>query len=75
MVPMADNWNHKGVDVTLELISVSLHQQGPQNPVYYRVAKYLNDYSPAFEAHGVPKDVLESINIKGRFNRKLYDVN
>lgn len=52
MVPMADNLNHSSVDVTQELINLSLQRTGAQNQVYYRVTKALNDYTAVFKANG-----------------------
>jgi hypothetical protein len=36
--------------------------------------KFLNDYTPVFQAHGISKEELEKyeLNIKGRFNRKMF---
>lgn len=77
MIPMADNLNHSCVNVSYEMINVVLHKKGEENPNYYRLKKYLNDYTPAFQAHGVSDAEIKKyeLNIKGRFNKKLYSHN
>ena len=52
MIPMADNLNHSSVDITNEMMCMKLHPKGDTNMAYYRIAKYLADYSSAFLAKG-----------------------
>jgi len=52
MIPMADNLNHSSVDITNEMMSMANHPLGDRNIDYYRIGKYLADYSAAFEANG-----------------------
>ena len=68
LIPMADNLNHSHIGVTNELINTSLHPTGDANPQYYRIERYLADYSTLF-----PNSDLQ--NIKGRFSRKVYENN
>lgn len=77
MVPMADNLNHSSVDITQELVNLTLHKDGHKNSEYYRVSKYLNDYSAAYKAHGYSDDEINKydVNIKGRYNRKIFELN
>lgn len=77
MIPMADNLNHSSVDITYEVISTQFHLQGPSNPKYYRVNKFMNDYSHIFKKLNISTEVngQPNINIYGRFNRKLYEMN
>jgi len=76
MIPMADNLNHSSVTVTNECINIPLHLNGPENLNYYRVDKFFNDYTPVFEKHCSPEEIEASkLNIKGRFNAKIYEEN
>jgi len=77
MIPMADNLNHSSVDVTQELINLSLHQEGPLNASYYRVSKFINDYSDLYLNRGFTQDQIDaqSLNLKGRFNKQVFDEN
>jgi len=77
MVPMADNLNHSSVDVTNEIINVTLHKQGENNPEYYRISKFLNDYSGVWERGEFTDEEKKKyeLNFKGRFNRKLFEMN
>ena len=52
MIPMADNLNHHSVDITNEMMCMSLHPKGHQDPEYYRIQKFLVDYSTIFRARG-----------------------
>jgi len=52
MIPMADNLNHSSVDITNEMMSMANHPKGDRNLEYYRIGKYLVDYSAAFMASG-----------------------
>ena len=74
---MADNLNHSCVNVSYEMINIQLHKKGEDYPNYYRVRKFLNDYSPAFKAHNTSSEEFKKyeLNIKGRFNRKLFNHN
>lgn len=77
MVPMADNLNHSSVDITQELVNLELHKEGHTNSEYYRVSKYLNDYSAAYKAHGYTDEEIKKhgVNITGRYNRKMFELN
>jgi len=77
MIPMADNLNHSSVEVTTELMCVSLHPEGDRDIEYYRIARFLNDYTPAFKEHGWSDDDItkKKLNIKGRFNHDIYKMN
>ena len=77
MVPMADNINHSSVEATQEVVNLKIHPKGHLSESYYRIGKYLNDYSLLYEKHGAPEDFIKkhSLNIKGRYNRKLYELN
>jgi hypothetical protein len=77
MIPMADNLNHSSVDVTQELINLSLHQEGPQNAGYYRVSKFLNDYSELYLSKGFTQEQIDAqaLNLKGRYNQQVYEEN
>jgi len=33
-----------------------LHKNGEEIPNYYRVRKFLNDYTPAFETHKISEE-------------------
>ena len=52
MIPMADNLNHSCVDVTQELINLDLHKSGPADEQYYRVSKFLTDYTQIYTHRG-----------------------
>ena len=77
MIPMADNLNHSSVDITNEMMSMAYHPTGDSNLEYYRIAKYLADYSAAYLANGWSQQDIDKygLNIKGRFNRKIYEMN
>ena len=70
MIPMADNLNHSSVDITYEIISTQCHLEGTSNPKYYRVGKFMNNYSHIFEKLKIPTEIdgEKNINIYGRFN-------
>lgn len=63
---MADNINHNSVEVTNEVVNEKLHLEGPKNPGYYKISKFMNDYSAIF--HQDP----ENINVKGRYKKDVY---
>ena len=76
MIPMADNLNHSSVTITNECVNIPLHLNGPLNSNYYRVGKFFNDYTPIFEKHCTKEEIEQNKqNIKGRFNRKIYEEN
>ena len=77
MVPMADNMNHSSVEVTQEVVNLQIHPKGNSNESYYRVNKYLNDYSHLYKAHGFSHEFINQhkLNIKGRYNWKMYELN
>ena len=77
LIPMADNLNHSSVDVTNELVSFDLQLEGDKNESYYRISKFLNDYTPLFKNKGMTDEEIEKqkMNIKGRFDRALYKQN
>jgi|TARA_B110000285_G_scaffold211844_1_gene254898 hypothetical protein len=77
MIPMADNLNHSSVDVTQELINLSLHQEGPLNASYYRVSKFINDYSDLYLNRGFTQEQIDaqSLNLKGRYNQQVFEDN
>lgn len=53
MVPMADNLNHSSVDVTIEVIDHKLHLEADKNLSYYKICKYLNNYSALYDKYPV----------------------
>jgi hypothetical protein len=55
MIPMADNLNHSSVSITNEMINLNFHLEGATNPDYYRISKFLNNYSTVFKKHGTPE--------------------
>lgn len=59
MIPMADNLNHNSVDITYEIINIKLHKEGEFNPSYYRIGKFLNDYSTAYKNNKINEDELK----------------
>ena len=67
MVPMCDNINHSSVNVSLELINLSLHPEGSKNLDYFKFDKYMVNYETLFHN--------SSLNIKGRINQKVYEEN
>ena len=71
MIPMADNLNHSSVDITNEMICLSLHPQGDRNIEYYRIGKYLADYSQVYAAQGWSEEDIKKnkLNICGRYSR------
>lgn len=71
MIPMADNMNHNSVDVTLEVINYKKHLEAESDPEYYRINKYLNDYTVLYDKNP-PNDEFDELNIKGRFEKKVY---
>lgn len=56
MIPMADNLNHSSVDITNEMVNMQLHREGENEPSYYRIAKFINDYSALMDAHGFSEE-------------------
>lgn len=48
MIPMADNMNHKDVNVLCEILTKSLHKQGQKSGKYFTKAKFMNDFTLAF---------------------------
>lgn len=76
MIPMADNLNHSSVSITNEMINLSLHLEGANNPDYFRISKFINDYSTIFKKHVTPMELEKfSEDICGRFNRRIYERN
>ena len=71
MIPMADNMNHNSVDITIELMNYSKHLEGGKDTDYFRIAKYLNDYSALYSEipPARPLDEVETLSVKGRFSR------
>ena len=49
MIPMADNVNHSSVDITNEMINLEEHRLGDRRPGYYRIGKFMNDYSAIYD--------------------------
>lgn len=74
MVPMGDNLNHNSVDITIELVNTQKHLQAAADPSYFKIGKYLNDYSTLFEATGTSEypDSESELNAKGRFDNHNY---
>mgnify|MGYP006874996533 FL=1 len=62
---MADNMNHNSVDITVEVVNRTKHLKAEEDPDYYRIAKYLNDYSALFPGE-------DSLSVKGRFNQEVF---
>jgi hypothetical protein len=75
---MADNLNHNSVDITMELINIRKHIEAEKDASYFKISKFLNDYSTLYEEKLLLKDAAElgdeqaELNIKGRFNNKKY---
>lgn len=62
---MADNMNHKDVNVLCEILTKSLHKKGTESGKYFTKAKFMNNFSQVFT-----KDEQESYpDILGRFNK------
>jgi hypothetical protein len=59
MIPMADNLNHNCIDVTNEIMSLVMHPEGDKSLSYYRISKYMVDYSEAFKANGWKKSEIQ----------------
>ena len=72
MIPMADNLNHSSVDVSNEMVSKLKHLEKQQSLSYYRIGKFLNDYSSIFSEDQIKENPL---NVKGRFNREVFKTN
>ena len=73
---MADNLNHSCEMMTSEMLNLSLHVTGDENNEYFRISKYMADYSSVFRASGWSEECfLDEPNITGRINRKLYESN
>ncbi len=74
---MADALNHNCVEISNETISLPLHPEGDTNGEYYRISKYLGDYSSIFLANPGTEEVMKQSlnNIRGRFSRPLYQMN
>ena len=51
---------------------MTLHKQGHTNPNYYRITKFLNDYTVAYEENGYSTEEINQnkLNIKGRVDRE-----
>lgn len=76
LVPMADSLNHNCVDTSNEFINLQLHLNGDQNSGYYRVSKFMTDYSTIYRSSGLSDYEIDSnLNIIGRFDRKTYEIN
>ena len=75
MIPMADAFNHCPLEYSVETINTKLHLEGRKNLDYYRISKYMSDVSPIFKKHGCGQEILNSTDVRGRFNRKLYEGN
>ena len=76
MVPMADNLNHSCDMITSEMVNLSLHVTGDEKNEYFRISKYMADYSSVFKANGWSKECIrDEPNITGRIDRKLYESN
>ena len=56
---MADVLNHCCDSKTKEMICLSLHPKGDMNPEYYRISKYLADYTSVFQANGYSPEAIE----------------
>jgi len=65
---MADNVNHSCVDVTNEIINTELQKQGHLNPHYFRVSKFMGDYSAIYTARGDSLADCKLANVRGRLN-------
>ena len=52
LIPMADSFNHHSLDNSNELICLPLHPDGDQNIDYYRIEKFMTDFSAIFKKHG-----------------------
>ena len=48
MIPMADNINHSCVAVTNELINYQKQIDGPIDKNYFKINKFMNDYSALY---------------------------
>ena len=89
LVPAADNLNHSSIGGTFEVINKTLQRRGAANPSYYTIERFLVDSSIAFQkpdgqggdAEDLHKNLVdnlseeERLNIRGRYNRKLYEHN
>ena len=77
IVPMADNLNHKAWDVAFEVMNVALHPEGDGDGAYNNIGKYLNDHTSGFKNNGWSDDEIakKKLNIKGRFNHDIYQMN
>ena len=73
---MADNLNHSSVDITNEVINIGLHLEDYKRENYFRVSKFLNDYTPAFKHHGMSEEEIKkySLQIGGRYNKSIYQM-
>ena len=78
MVPMADNMNHNCVDINVEIVNLGMQTEKKTCPDYYTSLKFMSDYTDLFEnqnaTNGKEYD-LDSLNIKGRFNREAFAYN
>lgn len=72
MVPMCDNINHSGCNVSLELINLSLHKEGAKNLEYFKFDKFMVNYSTVFKEKNLD---TEDINIKGRIDEEKFKDN
>ena len=72
-VPMADNLNHSDLQMKTEMINLSLHPEGDKNANYYRISKYMANYSGIFSQGKLFKDAR--LNVNGRFDKKIYQSN
>lgn len=52
MIPMADSLNHSNFGAYGQMICLGLHPDGDKHPDYYRIEKYMADYSEVFRANG-----------------------
>ena len=54
-----------------------MHTEKENDNSYYRYAKYMVDYSQAYKANGWSREMIRRnrINIAGRFDREMYDMN
>ena len=75
MVPMADNMNHNAVDINVEIVNLQKQTEKETSPNYYRKLKFMTDFSDLFKSINTNDNYnfdLNSLNIKGRFNREAF---
>ena len=68
MVPMSDCFEQSDDRIAVNLVNTKMHDVEPFNPDYYRVGKYMHDYSPIFSKHNLKP-------FKPHFNKKCFDSN